>query len=119
MNLSLLSIETAEELQRFSLKKNTDLKNATELSKLIKEDFSKRLDYSLLFSNAYFATYSNKIEISKIRDYTKEISNNLINPLKLNDRELEKLVSFCVNLSDYSELHEEEIRELRKSGCFK
>ena len=118
IDLPLLSIEAAEELQRFSLKKNTDLKQTIELSALIKENFSKRLDYQLLFTNAYFATYGKRINLGHIKEYSEEISEKLSSPLSLNDTELEKLVNFCANLSDYSALNQREIDNL-KGPCFK
>ena len=118
IDLPLLSIEAAEELQKFSLKKNTDLKQTIELSALIKENFSKRLDYQLLFTNAYFATYGKRINLGFIKEFSEEISEKLSSHLSLNDTELEKLVNFCANLSDYSALNQREIDNL-KGPCFK
>ena len=114
MELSSLAIEAAEELQIFSLKKNNDLKNAKELAKLIK--VNQRMDYSAIFSQAYLSTY--QIDLSKLNDkdsrqYLQTITEKLKSPSNLEDGELEKLINFCVNLSDYSAIHEEDIREMK------
>jgi hypothetical protein len=119
-NLPLLSIEAAEELQRLKLKKETNLEHAKELSTLIKKDFIERVDYSEIFSRAYFATYSSDLpsSLDKRIPYVEEISKKLETPSNLKYKELEKLVDFCVNLSNYSAFHEEDIRILKSGGCF-
>ena len=119
--LPLLSIEAAEELQRLKLRKGTGLKNTKELSKLVKNEFPKRLDYKELFSKAYSSVYYQKDPELLNKDpeqYIKEISNKLDSPLKLEFKEFEKIVRFCAKLSDYSSIHEEEIRILKQGGCF-
>jgi len=113
--LPLLSIEAAEELQRFSLKKNTNLKHTKELSDLIKKS-AWRWDYIEIFSKAYSSAYS--IDISKLnfknsKPYMMDTAEKLESPLDLREEEIEKLIRFCVNLSDYSALHEEDIRKWR------
>jgi hypothetical protein len=118
IDLSSLSIWAAEELQRLRLKENTHLSNTIELSTFIKREFAKRLDYSLIFSNAYFSTYSKRINLGEIKKYSEDISEKLANPLDLKKNEIENLIGFCANLSDYSTLHEEEIRNLKSGPCF-
>jgi hypothetical protein len=119
-DLSLLSIDAAEELQRLRLKKDTSFENTKQLSVLIKEDFANRLDYSEIFKQTYYSTYSSEIPASLNRRifYMLRVSNQLDSPSNIKDRELEKLVNFCVNLSDYSAIHEEEIRILKEGPCF-
>jgi len=121
MDLSLLAINAAEELQRLRLKKDTDLRYAKELSELIKKDFIWRHDYSKIFSEAYHLTYSK--EISQLpnensKPQMAKISKKLEFPSNSENKELERLVDFCVKLSDYSAAHEEEIRKLKTSPCF-
>jgi hypothetical protein len=116
VNLPLLSIGAAEELQRLKLKKDTDLKNVKELSILLKEDFARRLDYFLIFKKAYSSTYA--ASISNLTSEIGTIAQKLEYSSKLKDKELEKLVNFCTNLSDYSAIHEEEIRILKEGPCF-
>jgi hypothetical protein len=121
MELSLLSIEAAEELQRLKLKKITDLRNTKELSTLIKEDFVWKWDYSKIFSEAYFATYSEELSLfpsKKSKNCMNEISKKLESPSNLKYKELKQLIDFCVNLSDYSSFHDEEIRILKSGGYF-
>lgn len=121
MNLYLLSIEAAEELQRLKLKKSNSLKNTEELSALIKKDFLERLDYSVLFSKAYLEAYSKRISVLPNDNsilYMIDVSKKLESPSSLKNKELEKLIKFCVNLSDYSVLYEKEIKNLRSEGCF-
>lgn len=117
--LSLLSIESAEDIQKLRLKMMTDLKNAKELSALIKEDFPKRLDYSLLFSKAYFSTYNEEIsplDYKNLKTYIERISRRLECPLNLDEKEIGQLVDFCANLSDFSAINEQDIRNLRAGG---
>ena len=107
MNLSLLSIEAAEELARLNKKLPTSLEKTKELSENLKE-FFWRLDYQLIFSNAYNETYS-KLPHGKIH----EITNKLKNPPK---KELKKLTEFCVNLSDYAQAYQE---QFSPGPCFR
>ena len=120
-NLSLLSIQAAEELQTFSLKKENDLTSAKKLSKLIKKEFQTSFNYSSIFSGSYLVTYNKKISVlpdKNSKKYMIEISSKLESPSNLNERELEQLVVFCVNLSDYSALHEEEMKNIKTGPCF-
>jgi len=120
IDLPLLSIDAAEDLESLRQNKKRELKNATKLSKIINEEFSWRLDYKILFRDAYFTTYNEKIKISLDEEkntYMKDISEKLQNPSSLKEDELKNLVSFCVNLSDYSSLHEEELERMR-GPCF-
>jgi len=121
INLPWLAIEAADELERLRLKKNTDLKNTKELSRIIKEDFNKRWDYISLFRKAYNLAYQENLpnslkEIPK--EYLNGVSNCLANPKGLErELELKMLVNFCVNLSDCSSLHEQYLESL-KGPCF-
>ena len=119
-DLSLLAINAAEDLERLNKKMPTELKNAKELSELIKNNFFKRGDYSMHISNAYHTTYSKKISklsSTEVKHYIQEISNKLENPSKLKKEDLEKLIKFCANLSDYSALYQHEIDSYR-IPCF-
>ncbi len=122
IELPLLAIEAAEEIEKVKKNIKTNLKSSIKLSSLIKRDFTWRLDYSVMFSNAYFSTYNK--EISKSPDesqtqYIKEISNKLDNTPTLEQSELKDLVSFCTNLSDHSQLYMEDIQELMEGHhCF-
>jgi hypothetical protein len=120
VHLPLLSIEAAEELQKLQLKMPTQLEHAKELCQLIKKDFTGRLDYSIIFSNAYFATYSFEMPstLDKRIPYIEGISKKLDSPSTLEDKELKSLIDFCVNLSDYSAMHEEDLESLR-GPCFR
>jgi hypothetical protein len=116
--LPLLAIESAEELQRLRLKKMTNLENTKELASLIKKDFVWRWDYSHIFSEAYFATHSKKISLlpsEKSKECMIEISNKLESPSVLEYKELGELVNLCVNISDYSAMYEDEMRNLKSS----
>ena len=116
-DLPLLAIESAEELQRLKLKKITDLKYTGELFQLIKKDFPTRLDYSTIFSNAYFATYSSEIPstLGERIPYIEEIYKKLESPSSLKNKDLSRLINFCANLSDYSAMYEEDINNLKTS----
>jgi regulator of sigma D len=116
VDLPLLSIRAAEELQRLKLKKDTSFENTKQLAVLIKEDFANRLDYSQIFKQAYHSTYLESI--TNINRKIGTITQQLESRLNLKDEELKKLVNFCTNLSDYSALHEEEIRILKEGPCF-
>ena len=121
VDLPFLSIDSADEPQRLKLNKSTDLKYTKELSELIKKDFTWRYDYSGIFSDAYYFTYSK--EISRLPDenskpYMIEISQKLDISFSLKNEELEKLVNFCVTLSNYSAIYREEIEGLKAGGCF-
>ena len=115
----MLTIEAAEELQRLNKNINTNLKFAKELSELLQEEFTWRLDYSLIFSKAYFQTYSteSQLSIENSKQYLETISKNLEYPSALEHGELEKLIDFCVKLSDYAAIQEQEIRKLRSHSC--
>lgn len=119
MDLPLLAINAADELERLRLKKKTNLKSTKELSILIKESFQKKLNYHLVFSNAYFSTYYKEISPSPKKNsrYIKEISKKLESPSNLENKELKDLVDFCANLSDYSSLHQDYLESL-KGPCF-
>ncbi len=119
-NLPSLSIEAAEDLERLRQDKPRELKSAQKLSEIINKEFSWRLDYKILFRDVYFSTYNEKIEISLEKEqnpYMGDISKRLEDPSSLNKDELKSLVSFCVNLSNYSSLHEEELERMR-GPCF-
>jgi two-component SAPR family response regulator len=123
VELPLLAIEAAEEIERIKQNAKTNLKNSKQLSSLIKGDFSWRLDYKVIFRDTYFSTYNKKIEIDleeSQNKYMKDISERLREPDNLNQEELKGLVNFCVNLSDHAQMYRDEIEELMKGegGCF-
>ena len=120
-DLSILSIQAAEDLGRITKNLESELNSAKELSRIIKEEFPRNFSYSLIFSDAHFSTYKEKlppISNKNYKKYFKEISNKLESPYELDKDELQKLVNFCVNLSDYSAMHEEEMRNLKSGPCF-
>lgn len=120
INLPLVSIQAAEELERLRLKKGDNIEKTRELSNFMKEKFDKRLDYSLIFTKAYFSVYNPEIgafTLKNSKKHIKEISEKLNNLDSLKNKEIAELVSFCVSLSDYSSLHEESIQYL-KGPCF-
>ena len=105
IELPLLAIGAAEELERLRRNKSTNLNQTKKLSSIIKKDFTWRLDYSVIFSNAYFSTYNEKIpklEEKNSTNYINDISNKLIDPSNLKEKELGELRDFCVNLSDHA-----------------
>lgn len=120
VNLPLLTIEAAEELQRLKKHKETGLEKTKELSALIKEKFNKRLDYSLIFRDAYSSTYLKHIpSLFNInsKKYIELISNKLEFSPDLESKELDGLIKFCVKLSDYASMYKERI-EVFKGRCF-
>jgi len=122
LNLPLLAIETAEELQRFSLNKTSNLESTKKLSELIQNEFSEKLNYSSIFSDAYFTTYDKKVPPmlrGSPKQYHKEISQKLSQPPNLKENELNQLINFCVNLSDYSIDYENYLRDLKSGPCFR
>ena len=119
-DLSLLSIEAAEEIERTKQNIETTLKSVKELSSLIKGDFTRFWNYSKIFSNAYFETYNKEIPILPSKTsiaYMREMSKKLDNIPNLKDIELEKLKEFCISLNGYSAAYEEWIESL-KGPCF-
>lgn len=129
IDLPMLSINAAEELKRLELKKVTNLKSAKELSNLLKEEISKlakkdsshRLDYLTIFSGAYSLTYSPdnlKLIEENPKQYMETIVKKLESPSNLENEELEKLLDFCVKLSDYSAAYKKAIDEWTTSPRF-
>jgi hypothetical protein len=119
-DLPLLSIEAAEEIQKKVKGVKTDFKSTKELSYLLKENFSNRLDCSVIFSNAYRSAYENEMSGSlnqNSKNYMEKISEKLNNLDSLKEEELEKLVKFCTDLSDFAQLHKDELESLR-GPCF-
>jgi len=124
IDLPNLAIEVVEELERTRKGMRTDLKSTKGLSELIKnhadsikKDPHTRLDYSLIFSDAYYSTYS--VRISKptgknLIQYIEPISEKLDSPSDLKDEEIKKLIEFCTAISDYAALHKEEVDNLKR-----
>lgn len=103
ISLGLLSIEAAEELERLRLGREYKIESISELSHFFKESSNFIGFNQLIFSNAYFETYKEMIENTEnIKQNAINISNKLNNIQNLKKEELEKLISFCVNFSDYS-----------------
>jgi hypothetical protein len=61
VDLPLLAIDAAEELEKLKRNKPTNLNKVKKLSSLIKSDFNWRLDYQVIFRDSYFSTYNEKI----------------------------------------------------------
>ncbi len=122
ISLPLLSIEAAEELQRLKLGKKVIFESTKELSRMIKEDFPRKTDYTTIFKNAYKLTYSEDIENKGENIPEKHllgISNNLANPSDLEkELELKTLIDFCVNLSNQASSYEQYLESLR-TPCFR
>jgi len=115
IELPLLAIDAGEEIERINQNVKTNLENSKKLSSLIGSDFNWRLDYKVIFQDAYFSTYNEKIQIDleeSSNKYMKGISEKLRNPQDLDKRELKELVNFCVNLSDHSQSYIDEIQGL-------
>lgn len=110
-NLPLLAIESAEDLARLKKNIKTDLKHAKELSELLEKN-SWRLDYSIIFTEAYFNAYNKNISSENPKKYYEEIYKKLNSPSKLG-KKLEGLINFCVKLSDSAALYKEEIERLK------
>lgn len=119
-DLSIISIQAAEDLGRISKNLESGLDSAKNLSKIIKEGFKNNSGYQIVFADAYFAVYNQKvlpILKGRLSEHYEEISKKLEIPGNLNDKELSDLIEFCVILSDYSSAHEEELRNFR-GPCF-
>lgn len=121
-DLPLLAIMAADEIERIRQKKETNLENSKKLAEIIKNDFSGDFRYALLFKEVYKKSYSETIELSEWKipeEYLNGLSNSLTNPNSLKtDLELKSLLDFCVNLSDYASLKQQDIDKLRGS-CFR
>jgi hypothetical protein len=127
LDLSLLAIEAAEELERLRKKLPTTLRNVKALSSLLQKSFAKnaegapidfRFDQVEVFSTAItnsIGVGAPKKRISDIANEAMEIAM-LLNSNSINSREndLNKLITFCVALSDSAALYKEELEELKK-----
>ena len=126
-DLSLLAIDAAEELERIRKKIPTVGESILELSKILNESFSEkveeegrlyRLDYasviSRAFSNSTVSTLKNKTIADLAVEAGKVASLLGSDEIKTKDDVLKKLISFCVALSDSAAFHQEELEELRK-----
>jgi inactivated superfamily I helicase len=121
MELYSLAIESAEELERLNKNLSTDLKHTEKLSELIEKDFVKRLDYSLIFSRAYYSAYHERISVLPNDNSIPSmiaVSKKLESSLNLKNEEREKLIHFCTNLSNWSLSYEEAIKNINSEGCF-
>jgi hypothetical protein len=113
VELSLLSIEAADELEKLKQKHKYNKEIIKDLFDIIKEEFSSRLRYYKGFSNAYFLTF--KENNKNLENYVSKLLRNLDKPEILDETELTNTINFCVNLSDSAFIYEEEIKNLRKS----
>ncbi len=117
-DLSLLSIEAAEEIERIRKNISTNLKSTKELSKLIKKDFTWRLDYGVRFSEAYYGAYSvnlSELTTKELKPYIETIVKKLDSISNLESEELGELVGFCANLCTSFSLYEQ---EFSRGPCF-
>lgn len=127
IDISLLAIEAAEELERLKRNLDTDLESVKMLSDLLKHSFlipnedanlDYRLDHAAVFSNAYSNSslnYPRKKSISEIIKEARRIAS-LLEPNEKRPKrgELDQLISFCVALSDSAAIYKEELEELKK-----
>lgn len=117
-DLSLISIEAAEELERLKLGDKTNLNSSKELSTLFKEEMWK-FDYQEIFSNAIlnFSAGKNYLKTSEeIKSYIEFFYNAIENAKILNIKSLDDISRFCINLSDSAALYKERI--FGKGKCF-
>ena len=127
VDLSSLAIEAAEELEKSKKNIKTEFKSVIALSKILKESFSEeigesqfdyRLDHTFVFSKALNISgmaSPHKKTISEIAQEARKIASLLdLNKNKSKEADLNRLISFCVALSDSASLYNEEIEELKK-----
>jgi len=114
-DLGLISIEAADELKKFNEELKYDPRKIKKLSELIKEEFTLKWKFTSVFDDAYFVTYHKRILNNQTKPCPEEVSEKIDDYFKMDEKEIKKLVEFCVNLSDYAAIYEESIRELRKS----
>ena len=113
-SLSMLSINVAEELTRLNKNLPTNLYRSRELSRLMKEKFNNRSDYKSIFKDAYHMTFRQDIsKISDKKNYIDPIYKQLHSPFQISKKRLEKLIDFCVNLSNYFCLYDQELDLLK------
>ena len=126
LDISLLAIEAAEELARSQKNIPTDFKSVKILASILQESFSDnlkesgayRLDHASVVSDAM----SNSLDAAFGQKTIAEIANEAIkiadqlNPdnISSKDEEIQKLVAFCVALSDSAALYREEVDDLKK-----
>lgn len=125
-DLSLLAIDAAEELERMRKGIKTDFKSTTVLASILQESFSNvsdsnanyRLDRASVFLSAISTTSGSTITKKTISEIAKEaidIASRLNSgSTRSEESELEKLISFCVALSDSAALYREEVEDLIK-----
>ena len=127
LDLSLLAIEAAEELERFRKGMTTDFSSVNELSSVLQgsitrissSEYQARLDSVAVFSSAIKNSYGFKENKQKtISEISKEaiaIASKLTpEQAKSADTDLEALIVFCVALSDSALLYNEEVEESKK-----
>lgn len=127
VDLSLLALEAAEELERYRHRLPTNFKSVNALSMLLEESFGRkvddsplnfRLDHASVFTSAIQNSLGSSVKkksISEIANEAVKIASRLnSNTINSKDEELKNLVSFCIALSDSAALYKEELEELKK-----
>ena len=126
-DLSMLAIKAADELERVRLGMQTEFNSVGRLAEILKNSLSQnpigsdhplRLDYVSVFSRAISNSISQDVSSKTILELVKEAEKvvSKLNPdeITTEEKELTKLISFCVALSDSAALYKEEIDELKK-----
>jgi hypothetical protein len=126
IDLSLLAIQAANELERIKRNMKSDLQSVRLLSEFLNDFFSNkdtdrdkvnelnyRLDHALVLSNAYSHPTPTKKSIDDIISEAYRLTNLLMKD-KHSKHELDNLISFCVALADSASLYNEELEDLKK-----
>lgn len=121
-DLSLLAMDTSEELERLRRDMPTDLQQVKNLSSFLKEfaspDSYYRLDHASIFRSAMLNSFDKSVADKTTPELAQEVGKIAIlldsNAIKPKEDELQKLISFCVALSDSAALYKEWLGELKK-----
>ena len=125
IDISLLAIEAAEELTRLNKGLNTDFKSMKTLAEIINSSFSEntgghyyRLDHASLVSSAILNSNQSTTSTKTLKEIANDaikISNQLNSEnISTEGENIQKLISFCVALSDSAALYKEELQEIQK-----
>lgn len=122
-DLAILSIQAAEELERKRLGLAAEMNSVDLLYRLLTTSFKEQeegtypLDYAMVFSSALTNIGELDIASKPIPELAKDALEmaQLLNPVKIKQTDLPKLVSFCVALSDSAALYKRELEEMRKN----
>lgn len=118
VDVGLISIESAEELERIRIGKQYNLKSTTLFSNFIEKNM-KDWDYQKVFLKAYSETYEKEVKgEKKIKKISKDISDKLNCPEKLKKEKLNELIKFCINFSNYTAVYNEEIKEFEEEPSY-